>query len=109
MASRKFTKPRCELLHLLMINGIPADIHWLIKVNIQLASEFTDLFISYMPGFGKSTFAKKMRTKRVGSEYHICVRTYCNRLHCKSLGTISDYHEYKIKFIKDGLSKRIIT
>ena len=42
-----------------MINGIPADIRWLIKDKVQLAGEFSDPLISYMPGFGKSIFAKK--------------------------------------------------
>ena len=42
-----------------MINVIHSDIRWLIEVNVQLADEFSDLFVSYMPGFGKNTFAKK--------------------------------------------------
>ena len=66
-ALKKIYKTRCERLRLLMINGIPADIRWLIEAKVRLAGEFSDPFISYTPGFGKSTFAKKRRAKRVGS------------------------------------------
>ena len=42
-----------------MIIGIPSDIRWLIKAKVWLAGEFSDPFVSFMHGFGKSTFAKK--------------------------------------------------
>ena len=58
-----------------------------------------------MPGFGKSTFAKKRRTKRLGSKCHNCVRLSCRLEVCKSLGMVSDSQEDKIKFVKDGMSK----
>ena len=58
-----------------------------------------------MPGFGKNTFAKKMRTKRLGSECHNCVRLSCRLEVCKSLRMVSDSREDKIKFVKDGISK----
>ena len=58
-----------------------------------------------MPGFGKSTFAKKRRAKRLGSKCHNCVRLGCKREVCKSLGMVSDTREDNIKFIKDDLSK----
>ena len=32
-ALRKIYKARCERLHLLMINGIPSDIRWLIEAR----------------------------------------------------------------------------
>ena len=57
-----------------MIIGIPSDIHWLIEAKVCLAGEFSDPFVSFMPGFGKSTFAKKKRRdKRLGSKCHNCV------------------------------------
>ena len=62
-ALRKIYKARCERLRLLMINGIPSYICWLIEAKVRLAGEFSDPFVSYMPAFGKSTFAKKRRAK----------------------------------------------
>jgi hypothetical protein len=56
-----------------------------------------------MPGTGKSTFAKKRRTKQL-KVYHRCARWTCNA-QCRSLGMISINREDKIQFIKDGLSK----
>ena len=88
-ALKKIYKARCERLHLLMINGIPADIRWLIEAKVRLAGEFSNLFISYTPGFGKSTFAKKRRDQRFGSECSHCVRLSCKRPRCKTLGIIS--------------------
>ena len=58
-----------------------------------------------MPGFGKSTFAKKMRAKWLGSKCHNCVWLSCKWENCKSLRMVSDNRKDKIKFIKDGLSK----
>ncbi|KAK9211892.1 hypothetical protein WN943_001270 [Citrus x changshan-huyou] len=107
-ALKKIYKARCERLHLLMINGILADIHWLIKGKVRLVGEFSDPFVSYMPGFGKSTFAKKRRDKRLSSQCPHCVRLACNKPHCKTLGMVSVDHEDKIKFVKDGMSKESI-
>ncbi|KAH9717199.1 hypothetical protein KPL71_021736 [Citrus sinensis] len=104
-ALKKIYKARCERLHLLMINGIPADIRWLIEAKVRLAGEFSDPFISYMSGFGKSTFAKKRRAKRLGSECSHCVRLACKNPRCKALGMVSVNREDKIKFVKDGMSK----
>ena len=56
-----------------------------------------------MRGTGKSTFAKKRRTKRL-KVYHKYARWTCNAT-CRSLGMISVNREDKIQFIKDGLSK----
>ena len=75
------------------------------EATVRLAGEFSDPFVSYMPGFGKSTFAKKRRAKRLGSKCHSCVRLGCNREVCKSLRMVSDTCEDKIKFVKDGMSK----
>ncbi|XP_052288997.1 uncharacterized protein LOC127903001 [Citrus sinensis] len=36
-ALRKIYKARCERLRLLMINGIPSDIRWLIEAKVRLA------------------------------------------------------------------------
>ena len=58
-----------------------------------------------MSGFGKSIFAKKIRVKRLDSKCHDCVRLSCKRLNCKSLRIVSNNCEYKIKFVKDDLSK----
>jgi hypothetical protein len=46
-----------------MSHGIPEDIRWLIEAKVRLSSESANSFISYMPGTGKSTFAKKRRAK----------------------------------------------
>ena len=101
-ALKKIYKARCERLRLLMINGIHADIRWLIEAKVRLAGEFSDPFISYMPSFGKSTFAKKRRAKRLGSECSHCVRLACKNPPCKALGIVSINREDKIKFVKDG-------
>ncbi|KAK9222126.1 hypothetical protein WN944_010558 [Citrus x changshan-huyou] len=37
-AFKKIYKARCERLRLLMINGIPADIHWLIEAKVRLVA-----------------------------------------------------------------------
>ena len=66
-ALKKICKARCERLRLLMINGIPSDIRWLIEVKVRLAGEFPNPFISYMPGFDKNTFAEKQRARRLAS------------------------------------------
>ena len=88
-----------------MINEIPANIHWSIDVKVRLASEFFDPFVSYMHGFGKSTFAKNRKAKRLGSKCPHCVKLTCNKLRCKTLGMVSVNCEEKIKFVKDGISK----
>ena len=56
-------RARCERLRLLMNHGIPEDIRWMIEAKVQLSGESSNTFISYMPGTGKSTFAKKRRAK----------------------------------------------
>ena len=62
-AITKIYRARCERLRLLMNHGIPEDIRWLIEAKVQLSSESSNSFISYMPGTGKSTFAKKRHGK----------------------------------------------
>ena len=56
---------RFERLRMLMHKGIPADIRWLIEAKVRLTGEFSDALISYMPGLGKSLYAKKRRAKRL--------------------------------------------
>lgn len=102
-ALTKIYKARAERLRLMMIMGIPADVRWLIEAKVRLSGEFANGFISYMPGLGKSSFAKKRRAKRMGV-CHKCGRETCNK-RCHSLGWVSVNREDKIKFIKDGLSK----
>ena len=58
-ALRKIYKSHCKRLCLIMINGIPFNICWLTEAKFRLASEFSDPFVSYMPGFSESIFAKK--------------------------------------------------
>jgi hypothetical protein len=86
-----------------MNHGIPEDIRWLIEAKVRLSGESSNSFISYMPGTGKSTFAKKRRAKRL-KVCHRCARWTCNAT-CRSLGMVSVNREDKIQFIKDGLSK----
>ena len=61
-----------------------------------------------MSGFGKSTFAKKRRGRRLGLECHNCVRLSCKLEVCKSLGMVSDNRGDKIKFVKDDMSKKLL-
>jgi hypothetical protein len=68
---------RCARLRLLINHGIPEDIRWLIEAKVRLSSESSNSFISYMPGTGKSTFAKKRRAKRL-KVCHRCARWTCN-------------------------------
>jgi len=93
----------CARLRLLKNHGIPEDIRWLIEAKVQLSGESSNSFISYMHGTSKSTFAKKLRAKRL-KVCHRCARWTCNA-QCHSLGMISINREDKIQFIKDGLSK----
>ena len=58
-----------------------------------------------MPGFDKSTFAKKRIDERLGSECSHCVRLACKKSRCKDLRMVSVDRENKIKFVKDGMSK----
>jgi hypothetical protein len=46
----------CEKLILLMNHGITEYIRWLIKAKVRLSGEFSNSFISYMPGTDKSNF-----------------------------------------------------
>ena len=87
-----------------MINGIPKDIRWVIEARVRLSGELSDSFISYMPGLGKSTYAKKRRAKKVGAVCYKCARWTCDT-RCRSLGMVSENREDKIQFIRDGLSK----
>lgn len=102
-ALEKIYKARCERLRLLMIMNIPADVRWLIEANVRLAGEFSDSLIPYMPGLGKSSFAKKRRAKRLSVCYK-CARMTCNT-RCRTLGMSSINRDDKLQFIKDGLSK----
>ena len=99
----KVYKARLERMRLLMIHGIPNDIRWVIEARVRLAGEYSDSCTSYLPGFGRSTYAKKRRAKKMGVCFK-CARWNCNT-RCRSLGMVSDNREDKIKFIRDGLSK----
>ena len=99
----KVYKTRMTRLKVLMDNGIPQDIRWLIEAKVRLGGEFSNSFVSHMPGLGKSSYAKKRRAKRLGV-CHKCARWTCNK-QCRSLGFTSINREDKIRFIKDGLSK----
>lgn len=99
----KIYKARSERLRMLMHKGIPEDLRWLIEAKVRLSGEFSNSFNTYLPGLGKSTYAKKRRAKRLKVCYK-CARTTCDT-HCRSLGMVSVNREDKICFIKDGLSK----
>ena len=79
----KIYRARCAKLRLLMNHGIPEDIRWLIEAKVRLSGESSNSFILHMPGTGKSTFAKKRRTKRL-KVCHRCARWTCNAT-CRSL------------------------
>jgi hypothetical protein len=76
-AITKVYRARCAKLRLLMNHGIPEDIRWLIKAKVRLSGESSNSFILYMPGTGKSTFAKKRRAKQL-KVCHRCARWTCN-------------------------------
>ena len=99
----KTYKARIERLRLLMLMEIPADIRWLIEAKVRLSGECVNSFVSFMPGLGRSSYAKKRRAKRL-QVCHKCARWTCNK-RCRSLGYVSINREDKIQFIKDGLSK----
>ena len=56
-------------MKLLMIHGIPNDIRWVIEARVRLANEYSDSCNFYLPGFGRSTYAKKHRAKQMGVCY----------------------------------------
>ena len=93
-------------MRLLMCKNIPDEIRWIIEAQVRLGGELSDSFISYMPGFGKSTYSRKRRAKLMGV-CHKCARMTCNR-RCRTLGMVSANREDKLKFIKDGMSKESI-
>ena len=92
-----------------MHKGIPGDIRWIIEEKVKVAGEFlyesSNLLTRYMSGFGKSTYSKKRRAKKM-KVCHICARWTCNTK-CHSLGMVSKNREDKLKFIMDGLSKGV--
>ena len=57
-----------------------------------------------MFGCGKRNYARKQRARRISVACHKCARMRCDKNSC-SLGMVSDYREYKIQFIRDGLNK----
>ena len=96
-------KTRSARLKILMLNGIPADIRWLIEAKVRLSGEFSFNLSRYMPGLGKSSYAKRRRAHRRHVGYK-CARETCPG-QCRSLGMVSINREDKLQFIKDGLSK----
>lgn len=100
---KKIYKARCERLRVLMINGIPDNIRFIIEAKIRLDCEAQEIIIKQMPGFGKSSYAKKRRAKNIGGCYK-CARWTCNG-GCRNVGMTSANREDKILFIKNGLSK----
>ena len=99
----KIYNARFVRLKILMLNNIPEDIRWLIEAKVRLSNESPNDFVSFMPGLGRSSYAKKRRAKRL-QVCHKCARWNCNRS-CHSIGFASRNREDKIQFIKDGLSK----
>ena len=55
------------MFKILMLMGIPADIRWLIESKVRLSNEFQHCFVSFMPGLGRTSFAKKVKSKKVAS------------------------------------------
>lgn len=56
------------------------------------------------PGTGRSSYAKRRRARRIGSDCHKYARQTCNG-NCRSIGLASINRDDKIQFFKDGLSK----
>jgi Carlavirus putative nucleic acid binding protein len=97
----KLYRVRSERLRMLMRKGIPEDIRWIIEGKVR---EDEQLPVSHLPGTGRSTYAKKRRAKRLGSNCHKCARWTCDGK-CRSIGIPSTNRNDKIEFIKDGLRK----
>ena len=74
----KIYKARTQRLRFLMLMGIPADIRWLIEAKVRLSGECVNSFVSFMPGLGRSSYAKKRRAKRL-QVCHKCARWTCNK------------------------------
>ena len=88
---------------MLMTKGIPEDVRWLIEAKVRLGDEISNLNFFFLPGLGKSSYAKKRRAKRLQVCYK-CAKWTCNQ-RCRSIGFASINREDKIQFIKDGMSK----
>ncbi|KAL6583999.1 hypothetical protein OROMI_003288 [Orobanche minor] len=99
----KIYKTRLERMRLLMNNGIPFDVRFIIEVKVRMEGEFTEPPTRFLPGLGKSSYAKKQRAKKMAVCYK-CARWNCDS-RCRSLGIPSTNREDKIQFIKDGLNK----
>ena len=98
----KVYKARLKRMRLPMIKGIPTDIRWIIEARVRLAGEFSDSFISHLPGLERNTYAKKRIAKRMCACYK-CACMFCDT-RCRYLGMVSDNREDNINFIRDGLS-----
>ncbi|KAL6492724.1 hypothetical protein OROGR_033130 [Orobanche gracilis] len=94
---------RAERMRLFMLYDIPHDIRFTIEAKVRIAGESFDLPTRFLPGLGKSSYAKKRRAKKMYVCYK-CARWTCDKK-CRSLGIPSTNREDKIEFIKNGLSK----
>ncbi|KAL6523489.1 hypothetical protein OROGR_017092 [Orobanche gracilis] len=94
---------RAERMRLFMLYDIPYDIRFTIEAKVRIAGESIDLPTRFLPGLGKSSYAKKRRAKKMYVCYK-CARWTCDQK-CRSLGISSTNREDKIEFIKNGLSK----
>ncbi|KAL6569050.1 hypothetical protein OROGR_000775 [Orobanche gracilis] len=94
---------RAERMRLFMLYDIPHDIRFTIEAKVRIAGESIDLPTRFLPGLGKSSYAKKRRAKKMYVCYK-CARWTCDQK-CRSLGIPSTNREDKIEFIKNGLSK----
>ncbi|KAL6514825.1 hypothetical protein OROGR_020404 [Orobanche gracilis] len=94
---------RAEQMRLFMLHDIPHDIRFTIEAKVRIAGESFDLPTRFLPGLGKSSYAKKRRAKKMYVCYK-CARWTCDQK-CRSLGIPSTNREDKIEFIKNGLSK----
>ena len=101
---REIYRCRLERMRLLTRQGLPEDLRWIIEAEVRPAGEYPNSFEKRMVGMGRSSYAKKRRTKRM-SVCHKCARWTCNTC-CKNKGMVSVNREDKIQFIKDGLSKK---
>ncbi|KAL4377040.1 hypothetical protein GQ457_02G026900 [Hibiscus cannabinus] len=97
----KLYKVRIERLRMLMHKGMPTDVCMLIEAKVRYEEYLPFL---HLPGTGKSTYAMKRRSKRLGSNCRKCVRWTCSG-RCRSIGMPSINRDDKIRFVKDGLSK----
>ena len=96
-------KNRFVRMQLFMKYNVPPDVRFIIEAKVRIEGEFNAPPTRFLPGLGKSSYAKKRRAKQLEVCYK-CARWTCERT-CRSVGFMSTNREDKVEFIKNGLNK----